>query len=183
MHPAWKLHARQAPDLDRTIEVALLSGVPEEPLQRWAEKRRGMGTGQAGELSADRDLVPGVQLETDAGIWQVVETPGHAPSHVCLHQPEQRLLISGDHLLGRVSQYFDIGYTPDPVGEFLQSLEVTEALGARLALAGHARPFTDLPGHIQANRDLVARNLDGTRAALRGGEKTAYAVARAIHGD
>ena len=41
MHPAWKLHAAHAPDLDRTIEVALHSGVPEEPLKRWAENRRG----------------------------------------------------------------------------------------------------------------------------------------------
>ena len=89
----------------------------------------------------------------------MIETPGHAPSHVCLHQPEQRLLITGDHLLGRVSQYFDVGYTPDPVGEFLRSLDVVDALDARLALAGHARPFTDIRGHIEANRELVARNL------------------------
>jgi glyoxylase-like metal-dependent hydrolase (beta-lactamase superfamily II) len=183
MHPNWKLHAAHPPDIDETIEVALLSGVPEEPLERWAEKRRGQGTGQAGTLHADRDLVPGVEIETDAGTWQVVETPGHAPSHVCLHQPEQRLLISGDHLLGRVSQYFDIGYTPDPVGEFLHSLDVTERLDGRLALAGHARPFTDIPGHIQANRDLIARNLDAVRAALTEGEKTAYEVARAVYGE
>ena len=183
MHPAWELHASRAPDLDRTIEVALLSGVPEGPLRRWAERRRASGTGQAGELYADRDLVPGVEIETDAGTWQVLETPGHAPSHVCLHQRERRLLISGDHLLGRVSQYFDVGYTPDPVGEFLRSLDVTEALDARLAFAGHARPFTDIPGHIQGNRDLIARNLAAVRAALADGEKTAYEVARAVHAE
>jgi glyoxylase-like metal-dependent hydrolase (beta-lactamase superfamily II) len=134
-------------------------------------------------LYADRDLVPGVTVETDAGTWQVVETPGHAPSHVCLHQPEQRLLISGDHLLGRVSQYFDVGFTPDPVGEFLRSLDVTEKLDARLALAGHARPFTDVTGHIEANRYLVAGNLEAVRAALRAGDKTAYEIARAVYGD
>jgi glyoxylase-like metal-dependent hydrolase (beta-lactamase superfamily II) len=183
MHPAWKLHAARPPDIDEMIEVALLSGVPEEPLRRWAERRRTLGTGQAGELYADQALVPGVTIETDSGTWQVIETPGHAPSHVCLHQPEQRLLISGDHLLGRVSQYFDVGYTPDPVGEFLHSLDVTDALDARLAFAGHARPFTDVAGHIQANRDLVAHNLDAVRAALREGSKTAYEIARAVYGD
>jgi glyoxylase-like metal-dependent hydrolase (beta-lactamase superfamily II) len=183
MHPNWKLHAAHPPDLDETIEVALLSGVPQEPLERWAEKRRSQGSGQAGTLYADRDLVPGVTIETDAGVWQVIETPGHAPSHVCLHQPEQRLLISGNHLLGRVSQYFDVGYTPDPVGEFLHSLDVTEALDARLALAGHARPFTEVPGHIQANRDLIARNLGAVRAALGAGEKTAYETARTVYGE
>jgi glyoxylase-like metal-dependent hydrolase (beta-lactamase superfamily II) len=181
MHPGWRLHAKD--DLDRTIEVALQSGVPEEPLRRWAERRRGAGSGQAGTLYSDRDLVAGTTVETDAGVWQVVETPGHAPSHVCLHQPEQRLLISGDHLLGRVSQYFDVGYTPDPVGEFLRSLDVTEKLDARLALAGHARPFTDIGPHIEANRALIARNLDAVRTALADGEHTAYEVARAVWGE
>jgi glyoxylase-like metal-dependent hydrolase (beta-lactamase superfamily II) len=112
-----------------------------------------------------------------------VETPGHAPSHVCLHQPERRLLISGDHLLGRVSLYFDIGLTPDPVGEFLHSLDVVDALDARLALAGHARPFTDLHGHIGANRELVADRLDAVRTALAAGPRTAYEVAREISGE
>src|SRR3954454_18972346 len=83
MHPAWRLHA--ASDLDRTIEVALQSGVPEERVRRWAERRRDAGSGQAGTLASDRDLVAGVTVETDAGAWIVVETPGHAPSHVCLH--------------------------------------------------------------------------------------------------
>jgi glyoxylase-like metal-dependent hydrolase (beta-lactamase superfamily II) len=182
MHPSWRLHAGQS-DLDRTIEVALQSGVPEEPLRRWAEERRDQGSGQAGTLHSDRDLVPGVVIETDAGPWQVIETPGHAPSHVCLHQPEQRLLISGDHLLGRVSQYFDVGFTPDPVGEFLDSLDVVEGLDARLALAGHARPFTDIPGHIVANRELIARNLESVRAALASGPRTAYDIAREVFGE
>ena len=122
-------------------------------------------------------------IETDAGTWQVIETPGHAPSHVCLHQPEQRLLITGDHLLGRVSQYFDVGYTPDPVGEFLHSLDIIDALDARLALAGHARPFTDVPGHIDANRELIAERLAAVARGAGGRRRsTAYEIARAIYG-
>jgi glyoxylase-like metal-dependent hydrolase (beta-lactamase superfamily II) len=181
MHPAWKLHAHS--DLDRAIEIAILSGVPDEPLRRFAERRRGAGSGQAGELYADKDLLPGVEIETDAGVWQVIETPGHAPSHVCLHQLEQRLLITGDHLLGRVSQYFDIGYTPDPVGEFLTSLGEVEALDARLALAGHARPFTDIAGHVDGNRELVAERVQAVRDALAGGPLTAFEIARRTYGE
>ena len=181
MHPKWVLHAHS--DLDRAIEIAILSGVPNGPIQRYAERRREAGTGQAGELRSDRDLLPGVTIETDVGVWQVIETPGHAPSHVCLHQPERRLLISGDHLLGRVSQYFDVGYSPDAVGEFLHSLDVTEALDARLALAGHARPFTDIPGHIDGNRRLVAERVQAVRDALSDGPRTAFEVAGAIYGE
>jgi glyoxylase-like metal-dependent hydrolase (beta-lactamase superfamily II) len=139
--------------------------------------------GQAGTLRSDRDLVAGVSIDSDLGPWHVIETPGHAPSHVCLHQRDRRLLISGDHLLGRVSLYFDVGFTPDPVGEFLHSLGVVERLDARLALAGHARPFTDLPGHVQVSRDLVARRLDAVRAALAPGPLAPPEVALAVYGD
>jgi glyoxylase-like metal-dependent hydrolase (beta-lactamase superfamily II) len=176
------LHAEH-PDLDRTIEVAILSGVPEDRVRRWAESRRDAPSGQAGMLHSDRDLVPGVEIETDAGTWHVIETPGHAPSHVCLHQPEKRLLISGDHLLGRVSHYFDVGYTPDPVGEFLRSLDVVDALDTRLALAGHARPFTDVRAHVEANRELVAERLAAVRAALAEGPRTVYEITRDLSGE
>jgi glyoxylase-like metal-dependent hydrolase (beta-lactamase superfamily II) len=100
--------------------------VPEEPLRAYAEARRGQGVGISRIIEPDRPLLPGLDIETDLGTWNVYETPGHAPSHVCMFQPEHRMLISGDHLLGRVSLYYDYGYSPDPAGEFLQSLDVVE---------------------------------------------------------
>src|SRR5690606_16582267 len=72
-----------------------------------------------------------------------------------------------DHVLGRVSLFFEHGWTPDPVGEFLASLDVVDRLDVRLSLAGHARPFTDMRGHVEANRALVAARLDAVAAALR----------------
>jgi glyoxylase-like metal-dependent hydrolase (beta-lactamase superfamily II) len=186
MHPnhAHLTVAAEDPDvaLARRIEVARQSGVPEAPLQDWARSRRGQGMGVAEGLRADRDLVPGVVVETDLGEWAVYETPGHAPSHVCLHQPERRLLISGDHLLGRVSHYYDYGHTPDPVGEFLSSLDRVEPLDARLALPGHGRAFVDVPGHIEANRALVRRRLHATRQALSREPATAFELAPRVYG-
>ena len=161
MHPnhAHMTAAAEDPDeaLARRLEVARMSGVPVAPLAEWAEVARKRGYGIKRIVEPDRDLVPGVVVETDLGPWTVHETPGHAPSHVCLHQAERRILISGDHLLGRVSLYFDYGWTPDPIGEFLDSLDTVQALDARLCLAGHARTFTDVVAHIEANRALVAR--------------------------
>ena len=187
VHPAHG-HLTAASDdpeaaLVRRAEVARQSGVPEAPLRRWLEQRRAFGSGMAGELVSDRDLLPGVEVSTDLGTWQVIETPGHAPSHVCLHQPERRLLISGDHLLGRVSQYFDVGYTPDPVGEFLTSLDEVEGLDARLCLSGHGRPFTDVAGHVAANRALVQERLEAMRQALAAGPATPFDLARRVYGD
>ena len=136
MHPNYE-HVKLAADdpdaaLERRVEIAVQSGVPEAPVREMAERRKGQGIGIERLVAPDRDLVPGIEVDTDLGRWTVHETPGHAPSHVCLFQPERRLLLSGDHLLGRVSLYYDYGQTPDPVDEFLASLDVVDALDARL---------------------------------------------------
>lgn len=163
MHPAHEHMTRSAEDpeaaLLRRLEIARASGVPGAALERLAEQRRGAPTGVAAVVEPDRDLIPGVEVATDLGAWTVHETPGHAPSHVCLFQPERRLLISGDHLLGRVSLFYDYGWTPDPAGEFLASLDTVEALGARLCLPGHGRTFTDVQGHIDANRTTISARI------------------------
>jgi glyoxylase-like metal-dependent hydrolase (beta-lactamase superfamily II) len=181
MHPAWG-HIRgmiDDPDgsLDRRIEVARQSGVPPLALEQYERSRRGSGTGIVRAVAPDRELVAGVEVETDLGSWQVHETPGHAPSHVVLHQPESGLLISGDHLLGRISLFFDYGHTPDPVGEFIGGLdEVDRIEHTTLCLAGHGRPFRDVPAKVAGNRAEVADHLAGVRGALADGPRTAFEI-------
>jgi glyoxylase-like metal-dependent hydrolase (beta-lactamase superfamily II) len=178
MHPNHE-HATRAladPDqaLARRLEVGRQSGVPEETLERYSEARRSQGSGIERVVEPHRDLVEGVEVDTDMGRWTVYETPGHAPSHVCLFQRERRVLISGDHLLGRVSLYYDYGWTEDPIGEFLGSLDKVEALDARLCLAGHGRTFADVEAHIAANRALVGQRLARVQAAVADGPLTAF---------
>ena len=187
MHPNHEHGYASATDpalaLARRIEIGRQSGVPEAVLERYAERLRGMASGIARVVEPDRPLLPGVEIETDLGVWTVHETPGHAPSHVCLFQAERRLLISGDHLLGRISLYFDYGWTPDPIGEFLHSLQVVDDLDARLALSGHGKPFIDVHGHVEANRRLVRERLDAVLDAVREGPKTGLEITPRIHGE
>jgi glyoxylase-like metal-dependent hydrolase (beta-lactamase superfamily II) len=167
--------------LARKLEVGRQSGVPPQALQRYAELARDLPSGIAEVIEPDRALVEGVRIESDLGTWTVHETPGHAPSHVCLFQPERRVLISGDHLLGRISLYFDYGWTPDPVGEFLHSLDVVDDLDARLALSGHGRPFVDVRGHVDANRKLVGERLQAVQAGLAAGPRTAVELIAGVY--
>jgi glyoxylase-like metal-dependent hydrolase (beta-lactamase superfamily II) len=154
--------------------------VPEDALRRYQEERAGRGTGIAGVVPPDRELVPGVEIETDLGTLAVHETPGHAPSHVALHEPHTGLLISGDHLLGRIALYFDYGHTPDPVREFLWSLDVVERLDAKLCVAGHGSPFRDVQAHIDGNRHEVEVQIGRVREALARGPQTPFELVRAL---
>jgi glyoxylase-like metal-dependent hydrolase (beta-lactamase superfamily II) len=188
LHPNHEHATRNASDpeaaLARRLEVARQCGVPEEALRRYAERAKEMPSGVARLIEPDRPLVPGVTVETDLGVWSVVETPGHAPSHVCLYEPDHRVLISGDHLLGRISLFYDYGWTPDPVGEFLTSLDAVERLRARLCLSGHGRPFVDIPGHIEGNRKLVGQRVDAALGALDGrGPLTVVELIPEVYGE
>ncbi|MGE5281868.1 MAG: MBL fold metallo-hydrolase [Chloroflexota bacterium] len=187
MHPAWE-HVRLLADdpaaaLEQRLEVARQSGVPPAALERYRGARSDDGdAGIEAIVEPDRDLLPGVEVETDLGTWQVHETPGHAPSHVCLHQPESRLMISGDHLLGRTVLFFDYGHTPDPIGEFLGGLDEIEPLAVDLCLPGHGRPFRDPQAKIAETRRQVDELLAKTRDALEEGERTAFEVVAEIVG-
>ena len=184
MHPNHEHMSREArdpePALQRRLEVARQSGVPADALARFEESRRGRGFGIAELVPPDRELLPGVEVETDLGVWRVHETPGHAPSHVVLHQPERRLLLSGDHLLGRVSLYYDYGYSPDPVGEFLSSLDVVDGLDVELILAGHGRPVREARALAEANRRAVADRLERIGGALSDGPRPAFELVPAM---
>ncbi len=187
MHPAWghvRLHADDpAAALEHRIEVARQSGVPPAALERYRESREGEEeTGIEAIVEPDRDLLPGVEVETDLGAWQVHETPGHAPSHVVLHQPERRLMISGDHLLGRTVLFFDHGHSPDPVGEFLASLDEVEPLAVDLCLPGHGRPFRQPEAKIAEARAQVDELLGKVRSFLAAGEKQPFEIVAEIVG-
>jgi glyoxylase-like metal-dependent hydrolase (beta-lactamase superfamily II) len=134
-------------------------------------------------IEPDRNLLPGIEIETDLGTWTVHETPGHAPSHVCLFQAQRRLMISGDHLLGRISLFFDFGWTADPVGEFLRSLTLVDELDPRLCMSGHGRSFVDAHGHVEANRMLVSHRLDAVLAAVGGEPRTAVEISPSVYGE
>jgi glyoxylase-like metal-dependent hydrolase (beta-lactamase superfamily II) len=184
MHPNHDHVTRAARDpvraFERRFEIARQSGVPPEALAAYRESRRGEGFSIAEIVLPDRDLLPGVEVHTDLGTWQVHETPGHAPSHVVLHQPERGLLLSGDHLLGRVSLYYDYGHTPDPAGEFLASLDVVDGLDVRLILAGHGRPVREARALAEANRRELHARVARVRSALASGPRTPFDIVPAM---
>jgi glyoxylase-like metal-dependent hydrolase (beta-lactamase superfamily II) len=178
MHPNHEHMTKAAEDparaFERRFDIARQSGVPPAALQEFRESRGEAKFGIAEILMPDRELLPGVEIETDLGTWQVHETPGHAPSHVVLHQPERGLLLSGDHLLGRVSLYYDFGYSADPAGEFLNSLDVVDELDVQLVLSGHGRPVRGARELTAANRRTIAERMDRLREALGDGPHTAF---------
>jgi glyoxylase-like metal-dependent hydrolase (beta-lactamase superfamily II) len=157
-------------------------GVPEarlEPYRTVLEETEGA----LAAVAPHRPLLRGTVVESALGPWQVLETPGHCPSHVCLVQPDQRLAIVGDLVCPVFVPWMDYGYSADPVAETLASLDVLEqAPPIDVALPGHGRPITDLGAVVGETRAGFAQRLDATRAAVARGPAGGYAITTRMFG-
>jgi glyoxylase-like metal-dependent hydrolase (beta-lactamase superfamily II) len=123
-------------------------------------------------------LYEGTELEG----WSVVELPGHADGHLGFLR--DGVLIAGDHLLRRISPAVGLypESRPDPLGDYLASLERTIELAPRIVYPGHGDPIDDAASRAH---ELIAhhrRRLDETAAALLDGPCTAYEVSLSLFG-
>ena len=99
--------------------------------------------------------------------WFAVHTPGHTNDHLCLWDPTEGVLLSGDHVLPTITPHI-AGSTDinDPLAAFFASLERVGAFeGVKVCLPAHGHPFTDLRGRTASIRRHHVERLDRLRAA------------------
>jgi glyoxylase-like metal-dependent hydrolase (beta-lactamase superfamily II) len=90
--------------------------------------------------------------------WFAVHTPGHTMDHLCLFDPEEGVLLAGDHVLPTITPHIaGTSDVEDPLATFFASLDKVAALdGLTCALPAHGHPFEDLSGrctHIRHHHD------------------------------
>ena len=108
----------------------------------------------------------------DVPDWNIraLHTPGHSPGHLCFYLPEQRLLLSGDHVLPRITPNITAHAQgePNPLADFLDSLLKIESLDVDEVLPAHEwrfRPLAQRVADITAHHHLrLQQTLDATAA-------------------
>ena len=158
MHPAEaetlprRIWRRSDPGLDRNWLLG--HGVPEDDLDFLAPNAA-MLAGALELAEPDRYVADGDQLPIPGREVRAVWTPGHTPGHLCLHDAAAGVLLTGDHLLPRISPNIGVnaGSTErdsDPLTAYLTSL-------------GRVAEFRDdeaLPAHEYRFRGINARAAD-----------------------
>jgi glyoxylase-like metal-dependent hydrolase (beta-lactamase superfamily II) len=114
--------------------------------------------------------------------WQVLELPGHADGHICLLR--DGVLVAGDHLLQKITPTIGLypDSRPDPLGDYLASLERTVELAPSLALPGHNDVVSDPAGRAREILEHHRQRLDEAVAALASEPRSAYEVSLALFG-
>jgi len=115
--------------------------------------------------------------------WDVVELPGHADGHLGFLR--DGVLIAGDHLLQTISPAIGLypDSRPDPLGDYLASLERTIELAPRVVYPGHGEPIHDPAGRARELIQHHRRRLDQTGTCLDHQGLTPFEVSLRLFGD
>ncbi len=131
-------HAIATPELRRQLNVPVMLHPENTPIMNehiaWTD--------------VDVKIDPGVPLEVDGLLFDLVMTPGHAPGHVALLERETKIMLAGDLVSGNGT----IGVFP-PNGnmiEYMDSLYRARDLKPSVLLPGHG-PVIDDPSALFAH--------------------------------
>jgi glyoxylase-like metal-dependent hydrolase (beta-lactamase superfamily II) len=132
------------------------------------------------KYALDPDLI--YEGSTLAG-WDVVELPGHADGHLGFLR--DGVLIAGDHVLQPISPAIGLypDSRPDPLGDYLASLQRTIELAPRIAYPGHGEPIHDPAGRASELIEHHRRRLDQTGTCLNHQGLTPFEVSLRLFGD
>ena len=167
----------------KVLEVYVANGFPEEDARISWESHPAHKYG----MKRERAFSPVRDMDTiDVGDFRFrcVFTPGHSPGHMCLYEPNKKILVAGDHILSDITP--NISYSLemiDPLDDYLKSLVKVDALDVRVTLPGHRGLVRDLHTRIMELQRHHCDRLNEVLAALRDGAKTAFQIAPSISWD
>jgi len=175
------IHDRYEEPADLLVRVGALlrrAGAPDEDVE--GLKRASMpvlpfvATVRPDVLLEDgaRPDVPGWDL---TAIW----TPGHSPGHTCFWEPRYALMLSGDHILPRITP--NISLHPqaqgNPLGDYMASLDKVGVYAADEVLPAHEHRFVGLAERVAELRAHHETRFDEVLAAIGEGFTTGWAIA------
>lgn len=107
-------------------------------------------------------LTGGSRAPLEGRRLDVIHTPGHSPGHVCFHDPDRGLLLSGDHLLPRITPTITVHVqqVANPLADYLDSLQRLRDLTVTEVLPAHEWRFRPMAARVEQLIRHHARRLE-----------------------
>ena len=132
-----------------------------------------------GGIAADRVVEDGDTLPLDGSRLEVVHTPGHSPGHICLYLRPEKVLFSGDQVVGTGTTAMR-----PPEGDmatYIDSLRKLLSYDIAMICPGHGPPVKEARRKIE---ELIQHRLEREEqvvAGLRQGKATIRALVSDIY--
>jgi glyoxylase-like metal-dependent hydrolase (beta-lactamase superfamily II) len=132
-----------------SIDWLLASGAPRDEVDEVVGRPEDYEVFQGFERP-DRFLADGERPLGPRWDLTAVWTPGHTPGHLCFHLPSSGLLLSGDHVLPRISPNISAGFRhlPNPLDTYRESLRAIAELPVDEVLPAHEYRFSGLSSRV-----------------------------------
>ncbi|HYM09085.1 MAG TPA: MBL fold metallo-hydrolase [Bryobacterales bacterium] len=153
------------------------NGVPADESEEIAQASRGIQE-FIDMFEVDRTLEDGDRLAVAGGELEVLWTPGHSPGLLTFYFAERKLYFSSDHILEKITPNIGLHThsSPNPLGDYLASLERIKAREIDLVLPSHGHPFANHREWIRATEQHHRERCERMLAAVAGSPRTAYEV-------
>ena len=163
---------------DSLRDYAVLQGFPTEILALAVEKHPGNMYRPEHRLEFTF-LTEGDVISVAEYDFHCIFTPGHTRGHVCLYEPQRKILISGDHILGditpNISQWIE---DEDALAVYFESLDKVMDLDVAMVLPGHRSLFTDCKQRINELKEHHSHRLGEVMRIIQDkGPLDAYEIA------
>lgn len=109
------------------------------------------------EPSRARSVADGAQLKSGDYCFQTIYTPGHTADHLCLYEPSQGWLFTGDLYVGGQDRAIRAG---SDIWQIIRSLKHLSTLPAKRLFPGCAR-VRDNPARVLAAKAAYLEDLGG----------------------
>jgi glyoxylase-like metal-dependent hydrolase (beta-lactamase superfamily II) len=112
--------------------------------------------------------------------FEVLHTPGHEEAHICLIDSRTGVLLSGDHVLPRITPGVRYDADQDRLGAYIESLQRIETLTLGLTYPAHGTMVEQ--GSLRARQIILhhERRLGAIIQELRTRPRTAWDIMEAI---
>ncbi len=168
---------------EKASSFAYINGFPENELQRAVQSHPGHKYGSKGHLDF-YILKEGDVISIGDYLFKCIETPGHTPGHMCLYEPNQKIFISGDHILNDITPNISLFSSEEnPLKEYLTSLDKVYHLDVRLVLPGHRGVFNNFKERIQQLKYHHQERANEVLSILEKGSQNAFQVASQMSWD
>jgi len=170
--------------MDKVIQLAIQYGMPGEYTEI-IKPLFGILRRIVSPAKIDRKLEDEDEISMGSSRYLVIWTPGHSPAHICLYNPENKVLLSGDHLLQEITPHIGIDALKgiNPLKDYLKSLKRIKKYDITVAFPGHGPIIKDPQGRIDEILQHHDERMRLMSEAVTGSPKTAYEVSLKIWGE
>ena len=159
------------------IAYAAKNGFPENELRAALDKHPGAKYGS--------DWIPEMKVLDDGDTIHVgdyqfkcIATPGHTMGHICLYEPNKKILVAGDHILIDITPNIQCwSDTQNPLKHYLASLDKVAGLHVDLILPGHRRLIKNHAARIAELKQHHSHRLSEVMTILEEAPLNAFQVA------